>query len=100
MAKILVVEDEAERERVGQIVREHLWWGDWRSALTALSEHLPARTYRRKRTQDLCAYIRNQRKGIINYGLWHKAGRRVSTSIVEKTGDLVIVRRNPVNRRQ
>lgn len=88
-----VVEDETERERVGEIVRGRLWWGHWRGALRALSEHLPARIHRRKQTQELCAYIRNQRKGIIAYGVWHKTGRRVSTSIVEKTGDLVIVRR-------
>jgi hypothetical protein len=42
---------------------------------------------------DLDAYLKKNRAGVINYGEWRRAGRRISTSAVEGTIDRLIGRR-------
>jgi hypothetical protein len=88
-----VVENKSERRRIQKVAQDHLWRGDWRAALAELSAHPHDTMQHREAMREITSYIRNQSGGIINYGSWRDAGRRVSASTVEKTGDLIVARR-------
>ena len=88
-----VLSDDAERERIETPIRESLGHGRWEEAIETLSTELPSGLRDGEKVESLRKYLWNHRSAIVDYSPWRVSGRRVGTSVVEKTGDLVIARR-------
>ena len=89
------------RKLIYRRISNHLWRGLKKKALAELkSLHTQLllagkqkRLEQRKGLQELIEYIQNNWRGIVNYRKMHKSGYMVASSLVEKSADLVVAKR-------
>ena len=79
-------------KRCKSMVRS-LWRGTWQAALGELAAIRPTTSRAEEAKGLLEGYIKQNAEGIVDYRAQQERGRLISTSIVEKTGDLLIARR-------
>ena len=85
-------------------IRSDLWEGRKEEAVDKLQQlhddisakacmKNPIAAQGRDALADLLGYLDNNWEGVIGYGRWRDAGHMVSSSLVEKAGDLVVAKR-------
>jgi hypothetical protein len=71
-----------------------LWEGKWKAALRVLDQlSIERRNGQNQEVLELRKYINNNASGIVDYKAFKQAGYYISVSVVEKTADIVVARR-------
>jgi len=85
--------DQVPRQRVRRALVARLWRGNREAALNELSKVVPSTSDAEQQLHRLSHYLTQNAEGIVDYHAYQKLGRTISSSVVEKTGDLLIARR-------
>jgi hypothetical protein len=67
--------------------------GQIEEAVTYLEKHLPRQEYKKEAAQKLIQYLKKHRRRIPNYQHVKEQGGTVSSGLMEKANDLIVVRR-------
>ena len=82
-----------QRRKLNESLLSRLWHGDQPGALVELAEIAPVHAAAKEALRTLTVYLTGNAEGIVDYEAWQEMGRAISSSIVEKTVDLLVSRR-------
>jgi len=85
--------ERSQRRKLTESLVSLLWHGNQPGALAELAEIDPVRADTKEALRTLTVYLTGNAEGIVDYKAWQEMGRTVSSSIVEKTVDLLVARR-------
>jgi hypothetical protein len=86
--------DRQTRWRKAKQILALLWEGKWKAALRVLDQlSIERRDGQNQEVLELRKYINNNAEGIVDYKAFKQAGYYISSSIVEKTADIIVARR-------
>ena len=85
--------ERVQRQKLSESLLSLLWHGDLSGALVELDEIAPVHAHPKEALRTLTVYLTGNAEGIVDYQAWREMGRTVSSSIVEKTVDLLVARR-------
>jgi len=82
-----------QRRKLNESLLSRLWHGDQSGAVAELAEIVPVHAAAKEALRTLTVYLTGNAEGIVDYQAWQEMGRTISSSIVEKTVDLLVSRR-------
>ena len=86
--------DRQTRWRKTKQILSLLWEGKWKAALRVLDQlSIERKDGQNQEVLELRKYINNNASGIVDYKAFKQAGYYISSSVVEKTADVIVARR-------
>lgn len=83
----------AAKEKHRETINKHLEKGEVEEAISYISKHNPRNGWKKEGARKLIKYLKRHESHIPNYEKEKEEGGRVSSGLIEKGNDLVVVRR-------